>query len=215
MKRRILLTAISLMMFSVLNAQLLNPKYTYNVEIGLPVSTVNDPFNEIMRGIIRASTYGQYSFPFHLHAGAGVHYSYFSIDDVKGPPGVSGGVHSVAGFLKVGWDKFHSDRFATDFGVQYGYSQNYVATDLNRANFGGPVQINSTFMEFKASFILKISDEPGAYRWTIGYGGYGFGFKLSDLGLESNEGYDPSKLNKITQYFVVGLGYTHYFKSSK
>lgn len=188
------------------------PKYTFNIELGLPVATGNKPFNDIMQGLVAVSTYGQYSFPFHLNAGVGIHYSYFTINEFSVPSPVFGGVHSGSAFVKVGWDKFHNDRFATDFGVKVGYTQNYFTTDLNKENDVNPVMIQSSFTEATASFILS-ADSRNSYRWIVGYGIQGFGFQPKNIGLTSNEGYDPDSFNKLTQYLVVGFGYTYYFRS--
>ncbi|MFT5859554.1 MAG: hypothetical protein ACI865_001657 [Flavobacteriaceae bacterium] len=193
-------------------AQGITPKFSYNVELGLPVATANEPFDDIMQGLLSVSTYGQYSFPFHLNFGAGVHYSYFTVNQFSVPSPVFGGVHSGSAFAKVGYDQFHTDRFATDFGVKFGYTQNYFTTDVNKANGVNPIQVNSSFTEAIASFIL-LADERNAYRWIVGYGIQGFGFNPSHIGLASNEGYDPAGFNKVSQYFVIGFGYTYYFRN--
>ena len=196
------------------NAQSLVPKYTYNVELCLPVAMSNQPFDDYMQGLVAVSTYGQYSFPFHLNLGVGVRYSYFTINEFSVPLPVSGGVHSGTGFLKVGWDKFHTDQFATDFGVKVGYSQTFFDTDLNKKAGSNPLQIGSSYAEFTTAFILK-ANENTSYRWIIGYGMQGFGFRPQDIGLETNDGFDPAKFNTITSYLVVGFGYTYYFGNGK
>ena len=141
----ILILFLSVSSFS--NAQSVTPKYTYNVELCLPVAMSNQPFDDFMQGLVGASTYGQYSFPFHLNVGAGLRYSYFTINEFSVPSPVFGGVHSGSAFAKVGWDKFHSDRFATDFGLKVGYSQTFFDTDLNKAAGKNPVQVGSSFAE--------------------------------------------------------------------
>lgn len=188
------------------------PAWSYNIELGLPVPLANQPFDDIMQGLVGVSTYAQYSFPFHFHIGGGVRYSYFTVNEFAVPSPVMGGLHSGAAFAKLGWDKFHNDRFATDFGVKIGYAQNYFSTDVNREKGINPVQINSTFAELTAAVILS-ANERNSYRWIIGYGFRGFGFSPQNIGLESNEGYDPASFNKITQHLIVGFGYTYYFKS--
>ena len=192
-------------------SQNLTPKFTYNVELGLPVAIANEPFDDIMQGLLSVSTYGQYSFPFHLNFGAGIHYSYFTVNEFSVPSPGFGGVHSGSAFLKMGYDQFHNDKFATDFGVKFGYTQNYFTTDVNKVNGLYPVQVNSSFTEAVASFILLVN-ERNSYRWIIGYGIQGFGFHPSHIGLASNEGYDPAGFNKVSQYFVIGFGYTYYFR---
>ena len=173
----------------------------------------NKPFNDFMQGLVGVSTYGQYSFPFHLNVGAGVRYSYFTINEFKVPSPVFGGVHSGTAFLKVGYDKFHNDRFATDFGLKLGYSHTFFDTDLNKAAGMNPVDVGSNFAEFTTAFILT-ANEGSSYRWIIGYGMQGFGFSPQQIGLQTNGGYDPANFKRITTYLVVGFGYTYYFGSN-
>ncbi len=195
-------------------AQSITPKFTYNVEIGLPVATANDLFDDVMQGLVSVSTYGQYELPFGLNFGGGIHYSYFTVNEFSVPSPVFGGIHSGSAFGKIGWGKFHNDKFATDWGMKFGYTQNYFTTDVNKTNGLNPIQVNSSFTEFVASFILA-ADSRNSYRWILGYGVQGFGFQPSHIGLNSNEGYDPAGFNKVTQYFVVGFGYTYYFRNKE
>lgn len=170
----------------------------------------NQPFSDFMQGLVGVSTYGQYTFPFHLNVGAGVRYSYFTINEFSVPSPVFGGVHSGTAFVKIGWDKFHNDRFATDFGLKTGYSQTFFDTDLNKAAGANPIQIGSSFAELTTAFILT-ANENSSYRWIIGYGMQGYGFRPQHIGLATNGGYDQTKFNTITSYLVVGFGYTYYF----
>lgn len=174
----------------------------------------NKPFDDFMQGLVGVSTSAQYSFPFHLNVGAGVRYSYFTINEFSVPSPVSGGVHSGTVFGKVGWDKFHNERFATDFGVKVGYSQTFFDTDLNKKAGNNPIQIGSSFAEATTAFILT-ANENTSYRWIIGYGFQGFGFHPEHLGLATNGGYDPANFNRITSYLVVGFGYTYYFGTNR
>ena len=193
------------------NAQKITPKYTFNVEIGLPVALANEPFKDIMQGLACASIYGQYSFPFHLNIGLGARYSLLTINEFSVAQEVSGEIHTGAAFLKIGWDKFHNDRLATDFGVKIGYSMNFANTSLHEEAGINPLQINSVIVEPTFGLILA-ADEKNSYRWNIGYCIQGYGFKPATIGLASDSGYDPTTFNKLTQYLVVGFGYTYYFR---
>jgi len=195
------------------NAQSVTPKTTFNVELCLPVAMSNKPFNDFMQGLVGVSTYGQYSFPFHLNVGGGLRYSYFTINEFSVPSPVFGGVHSGSAFLKVGYDEFHNDRFATDFGLKLGYSHTFFDTDLNKQAGKNPIDLGSTFAEFTTAFILTAT-ENSSYRWIIGYGMQGFGFSPQLIGLDTNGGYDPANFKRITSYLAVGFGYTYYFGQS-
>lgn len=208
--RTLLVILISLFFAGFTSAQKIEPKFTFNVELGLPASIANKPFDDIMQGLVCTSIYGQYSFPFHLHLGVGVRYSLLTINEFSVPSPVRGQMHSGATFLKIGWDKFHNDRFATDIGVKVGYAQTYFNTDLNKALGVNPRQFNAVLIEPTLGLILS-ADEKNSYRWSIGYCINGFGFQPNTIGLSSDEGYDVSEFPKLTQYLVVGFGYTRYF----
>lgn len=196
------------------NAQDITPKFTLNVELGLPVSVANEPFGDIMQGLVASSVYGQYSFPFHLNLGLGVRYSLFTIDEFSVPSPVDGNIQTGAGFLKIGWDKFHNDKLATDFGVKVGYAYNAVYTDLLKLSGENPRDFDSFLVEPTMALILA-ANERNSYRWTIGYSFQGYGFQPATIGLPSTEGYDPAEFKKMTQYLVVGFGWTLYFNGKK
>ena len=204
----------SVLLAGYTSAQKIDPKFTFNVELGLPASIANEPFDDIMQGLVCSSIYGQYSFPFHMHVGVGVRYSLMTINEFSVPSPVRGQMHSGATFLKIGWDKFHNDRFATDIAVKVGYAQTYFNTDLNKANGVNPVQFNRVLIEPTVGLILS-ADERNSYRWSLGYCINGFGFQPQTLGLPSSEGYEQSEFNKLTQYLVVGFGYTYYFRAKQ
>jgi|SaaInl5LU_22_DNA_1037371.scaffolds.fasta_scaffold14917_3 hypothetical protein len=186
------------------------PKYTFNVELGLPVAASNAPFKDYMQGLVSAAVYQQYSFPFHLNIGAGIKYSYFAVNEFSVPSPVYGGVHTGGAFVKVGYDKFHGERFATDFGVKFGYAENYITTDVNQGLGVDPIRIPSSYIEPAFSLILT-ADPRNSYRFNIGYTILGYGFKPTMLGLASNGAFEESKLSNVTQYLLVGFGYTFYF----
>jgi len=194
-------------------AQKIEPKFTFNVELGLPVAISNNPFQDIMQGLACASIYGQYSLPFHLNFGLGARYTLFTVNEFSLPASspVSGQIHTAGGFVKIGWDKFHNNRFATDFGVKVGYSMNFVTTDANEAQEIGQVQIDAVLIEPTLGLILT-ADEQNSYRLNIGYCIQGYGFSPNRIGLQSNIGYETEEFNKLTQYLVVGFGYTYYFR---
>lgn len=194
--------------------KLFEPKMTFQVELALPEAVGNKPFDAYMQGLGSAAVFGQYSFPFHLHVGAGIKYALFTINEFAVPTKVYGNLQSGTGFIKVGYDKFHSERFATDFGVKVGYTEHMIYSDVNKANGIYPLRFNSPTVETTLSLILTAT-ERHAYRLVLGYGVHGFSFKPPMIGLTSNEGYDDKDLKKLTQYIIVGFGYTLYFNGAK
>lgn len=191
-------------------AQKVDPKGTFNVELTLPGSVSNAPFSDIMQGLANVSVLYQYSFPIHLNVGGGVRYSLFTVDEFAVPSPVYGNMQSGSVFLKLGYDKFHNDRFATDYGVKLGYTETLFSTDVNKEIGVNPVRVSGPGAEATIGLILT-ADERNSYRLIFGYGLQNFGFNPSMIGLESNEGYDPGEFDRITQYFCLGFGYTFYF----
>jgi len=197
-------------------SQKMEPKWTWNVELGLPVAIANEPFDAVMQGLVGVSTYAQYSLPFHLHFGLGGRYSLFTINEFKVPTSVDGSVHSAGGFVKVGYDKFISERFAVDFGVKIGYLFNGSVvreTDPEGEIIANHTISNESMLVEPTLGLILSADERSSYRFTLGYNIQGYGFKPSFIGVNTNSGWDPAGFNKLTQYLIVGFGYTHYFKS--
>jgi len=196
---------------SFAKSQTIEPKHTVTIELGLPNGFSNPAFKSIMQGLVNFSGYYQYDFKNHLTVGGGVRYSYYTVNEFKVPSPVYGGLHSVGGFLKVGWQKFFSDRFATDLGVKVGVSRQYFDTDRNDTLGRNPLQVDGMYTEPSFGLILT-ADETNSYRFFASYGFFGFSFNPSMLGLQTNGGYNSSDLSKVTGTLIIGFGYTHYFK---
>lgn len=196
---------------SGVSAQMISPKHTFNVELGLPNSMGNKPFNKMMQGLANLNVYYQYAFANSLAIGGGLRYSFFEVNEFRVPEPLDGGMHSAGAFLKISREKFHSDRFGTDMGVKFGYSLNYITTDLNEKIGRNPYQNEATYIEPCIGLVLS-ADEFTSYRFHIGYAFQGFGFNPNMLGTESSDGYSQKDFDKSTHYLVIGFGFTYYFK---
>ena len=200
------------------NAQEIEPKYTFNVELGLPISIQNTPFDDVMQGLVGVSLYQQYSFPSHLNIGAGVRYSLFTINEFAVTEAVNGSMHTTGAFVKVGYDKFITDRFAIDFGVKMGYSLNFSSTRKNNATGDIIERTNlsneSIHIEPTLGLIL-MADEKTSFRFTLGYNIQGTGFSPRFIGLTTDSNWDPNRYTSPTHYLVVGFGFTYYFRKNK
>jgi hypothetical protein len=204
-----------LVIFSLRNyAQTTDIRHTYNIELSLPNSMSNKAFEDIMQGLVNASTYYQYSFKNGLNLGAGVRYSYFTINEFRVPEPVSGGLHSGAAFLKFGWQKFYNETLALDFGVKAGYNQNYFLTNLNDSIGVNPFQVNAIYAEPALGLIL-MADERTSYRFYLGYGIQDFVFLPSMLGLSTNGGYVGEKVESKSGYLLFGFGFSFYFSNKQ
>lgn len=192
------------------NSQSIDPDDSFTIELGLPNSFVNQPFKDIMQGLVCVSPYYQYAFKGGFAVGVGGHYTYFAVNEFSLPSAVYGGMHTVAGFLKFSHEKFWGERFGTDLGIKFGYAHTMVKTDALSSQGTLLHIIQSTYVEPVVGLVLS-SDEANSYRLTIGYPLYGFGFKPWTIGLDSELGYETSEFSRISSFLTVGFGYTHYF----
>jgi hypothetical protein len=191
-------------------AQSIEPDDSFTIELGLPNSFTNEPFKDIMQGLVCVSPYYQYALKSGLAFGIGGHYSYFAVNEFSLPSAVYGGMHTLVGFLKLSHEKFWGERFGTDFGMKFGYAHSMVKTDALQTQGIRLNVMQSTYIEPILGFILT-SDEANSYRLTIGYPFYGFGFKPRTIGVDSELGYGSENWNRISSFLTVGFGYTHYF----
>jgi hypothetical protein len=213
MAKYLLILFVSISAF-VSDAQVIDPKHTFNIELGLPNGMTNKSFKSIMQGLVNVAPYYQYKINKQIVVGIGVRYSYFAINEFKVSDPTYGGMHSGGIFFKTGWEKFHTDHFATEIGLKFGYTQNYFVSDRNDSLGVNPRIVNSTYLEPSIGLILT-ADEQSSYRLVVSYAFQGFGFRPDLIGLQSLGGYDPSEFNKVTSFLIVGFGYTYYFKSKK
>jgi hypothetical protein len=183
-------------------------------ELGLPNGFVNAPFKNIMQGVVYVSPMYQYTLRSGLMFGAGVHYSYFNINQFRINQKISGGMHNGAAFIKLGHEKFWTPSLATDIGVKAGFAQTAFLTDTLKSMGITYNSKQSAYIEPNIGICLA-ADVNASFRLTIGYAFYGFGYKPWDIGINSDLGYSASELNKVSSYLIVGFGYSRYFNGKK
>ena len=183
-------------------------------ELGLPNGFVNAPFKNIMQGVVYVSPMYQYTLRSGLLFGAGVHYSYFNINQFRINQKISGGMHNGAAFIKLGHEKFWTPSLATDIGVKAGFAQTAFVTDTLKSMGITYNSKQSAYIEPNIGICLA-ADVNASFRLTIGYAFYGFGYKPWDIGINSDLGYSASELNKVSSYLIVGFGYSRYFNGKK
>ena len=197
-----------------INAQKIDPDDSFTFELCLPNSFANKPYKTIMQGLVSASPYYQYSLKSGISFGVGVHYSYFAINEFRVPVKVFGGIHTGAAFLKLGHEKFWTERFGTDIGCKFGYLQSYAVSDLLRSQGMMYRQTEALFIEPTIGFVLS-ADVNSSYRLTVGYPFYGYTFAPWTIGYDSDLGYSTDELSKISSFLNVGFAYTFYFNGKK
>ena len=208
-----LILFFSLLMSSI-NAQAINPDDSFTFELGLPNATNNKAYRSIMQGLVCISPSYQYALKNGISFGIGLHYSYFAINEFRVQPKIFGGIHSAATFLKLGHEKFWTERFGTDIGIKTGYAQSIITTDALKDKGISYNQIESVYVEPVLGLVVA-SDVNASYRLSIGYAFYGFSYKPWLIGVDSQLGYDPAEFNKKSSFLTVGFAYTHYFNGKK
>ncbi len=195
-------------------AQKIDPDDSYTIDLCLPNSMFNAPYRNIMQGLVHASTHYQYTIKNGLYLGAGVHYSYFAINEFRVTPKIYGGIHSGAAFLKTGHERFWTERFGTDLGIRAGWVRSYVISDLLSEQINAPQIREGLYFEPNLSLVLT-SDVNQSFRLSIGYPLYAIAFSPQLLGIEGNMGYDESEFEQNSTFLSIGFGYTYYFNGKK
>jgi len=199
------------LIISCVSSQKINPDDSFTCELGLPNATNNKAYRSIMQGLVCISPSYQYALKNGISFGIGLHYSYFSINQFRVQPKTFGGIHSAAAFLKLGHEKFWTERFGTEIGCKIGYLKSYVISDLI-TNYN---QTEASYIEPFISFIAT-SSVNSAYRLIIGFPFYGYRFTPRTIGiLDSNLGYSSADFSKISSAFTISFGYTFYFNGKK
>ena len=206
----ILIFFFSLVVSSI-NAQAINPDDSFTFELGLPNATNNKAYRSIMQGLVCISPTYQYALKNGISFGIGLHYSYFAINEFKVQPKIFGGIHSAAAFLKLGYEKFWTERFGTETGCKIGCLNSFSISDSIKNH----IKTEATFIEPFISLIAT-SSVNSSYRFTIGFPFYGYRFTPETIGiLDSNLGYSNADFSKIASAFTISFGYTFYFNGKK
>jgi hypothetical protein len=208
--QKLVITIFSFALALQLSAQTFQPNHTFNIELGLPKGFTNQPFNRYMQGLLDGQLYYQYAFKNHLIVGAGVRFAYFGISEFKVPKKVYGGFYSGGAFLKIGWEKFFTEQFGMELSLKVGYTQNYFKTDRNDSLGTNPIMVKASYVAPTVGLILKV-DEASSFRFFVSYGIQGMGFSPQRLGLQTNDGFDPSNFSSNISFLTAGFGFTHYF----
>jgi hypothetical protein len=197
-----------------LKAQEITPDDSFTFDLCLPNAMGNQPYRNIMQGLVHASMHYQYAFKSGFYIGAGTHYSYFAINEFRVTPKIYGGIHSAAAFFKTGYEKFWSERFGTDMGLRAGWVRSYVVSDALEELQQAPQIREGLYLEPNISLILT-ADVNQSFRLTIGYPLYAYPFSPQLIGIEGNMGYDPAEFQRNSNFLSVGFGFTYYFNGKK
>ena len=208
MKRYIIVIFIFLAI-QVQSQELFRPSHSIKVDMGLPASQGNKPYKFIMQGLFNVSTYYQYSLPFGLNFGAGGNFNYFTINEFRIPGMVSGGIATLGGFGKLGYERFFTPKIATDFGVKFGYSYSFSNNTRTKELIGKAHTYDAPYIEPMVNLYL-MADEQNGFSLSVGYVFRGVKFNETHLMIDEITGYEPKDFGGITHFLIVGFGYTYY-----
>ncbi len=199
--------------YQSINAQIIEPKGSFSVDIGIPTAERNVAFSNILEGLFNGGVGYQYNIYKGLSIGGGAKYSYFvnnrfALNKTIG----KGGLHIPAGYAKISYEKFTTDRFSFNFGVRVGYSQMISINDSTKINLGQPYTKETFFIEPQLELLLTTdSNEPSGFSLVLGYNFYFAEYKPEFLAREQFIGLLPEWSNGITRFFSIGFGYRYYF----
>lgn len=196
------------------SSQIIEPKFTINAGLGLPSTISNEAYDSKIQGLVNGYFIGQYSFPFHFHVGAGISYSLNVINEFAFTTPISGQFHNAMGFLNIGYDQFYTDKFGVDVSLRLGHSYNFVQSNLLKDTGESTRSFDASYIEGVLGFFLA-ADEKSSFRLSLGYGGQGYTFDQTMVGMPNKGVYTESESNKFTQFFTLTFGYTYYISSAK
>ncbi|HIP37180.1 MAG TPA: hypothetical protein EYG85_10035 [Crocinitomix sp.] len=194
-------------------AQLIEPKGSFSVDIGIPTAERNIAFNKVLEGLFNGGIGYQYNIYKGLSVGGGAKYSFFVNDRFALNKTVGkGGLHIPAVYAKIGYEKFTTDRFSFNFGVRLGYANMISINDSTKVNLGKPYEKTTFFVEPQLELLLTTeSNEPSGFSLVLGYNFYFAEYNTEFLAREQFIGFSPEWSNGITRFFSLGFGYRYYF----
>jgi hypothetical protein len=184
----------------------IEPKHSYTIDYGLPVTVANRAFKGVMQGFMRGSASYQFQLKNGLGIGAGGNFTYFQINRFKISPQLIGGMSQSFVYGKFLMEKYFNERIGLDGGVKTGYSWLRFHSDSLLI----PKKAESIVIEPYLSFCLSASEKT-AYKWTLTYAFMGRSFNPTDIGDFVNKDYAESEYSRITRYLSFGFSFTHYF----
>ena len=194
-------------------AQIISPKGSLFVDVTIPTNEQNRAFSRTMEGLLNGAIGYQYNVYKGLTVGLGAKYSYFTANRVEfnGTIG-GGGTHIPGGFLKLGYEKFTTDRVSLYAGVKAGYANIMVINDSCQVKLGGAFQRGTVFIEPQIEInILTELGASSAFNMIVSYAWNLQEYNSDFLCRSSFPGFIPEYSTGYIRYLSVGFGYKHYF----
>jgi hypothetical protein len=197
------------------NAQGLSyqPKGSFSIDIGIPTSERNIAFSNILEGLFNGGLGYQYNIYKGLTVGAGAKYSFFTNDRFALKQTVGkGGLHIPSVYLKLGYEKFTTDRFSINISARSGYANLISVNDSSKALLGKPFMESVFFVEPQLELVLTSEkNDPNAFSLMLGYAVYFAEYRPEYQSRIQFTGFLPEHSKGLTRFFSLGFGYRYYF----
>ncbi|MDX1350190.1 MAG: hypothetical protein R3279_08085 [Putridiphycobacter sp.] len=209
----VILLVFGLFISAQTTAQTVSQKGSLFVDVTIPTNEQNRAFSRTMEGMFNGAIGYQYNVFKGLTIGAGAKYSFFVNNRIEfGGTMGGGGTHIPGGFLKIGYEKFTTDRISLYAGIKGGYANIMVYNDSCAAKLNGPFQKPTFFLEPQLEVnILTEIGAPSAFNMIVSYG-WNFQEFTSDFICRSSfPGFIEEFSEGYIRYLSIGFGYKHYF----
>ena len=188
------------------------PKGSISIDLGIPTKGKNIAFGNVMEGLFNGGVSYQYNVYNGLTVGAGAKYSFFIINSFAiNNADWGGGLHLPAVHIKLGYEKFTTNRISMTPSIKMGYSYMVSANDSCKTSLGGPYVKGTFFLEPQFEIVL-LTDKTSSdgFSLVIGYDMYFQDFGAEFLCMDSFVGLEPEDSQGITRFISIGFGYRYY-----
>ena len=189
------------------------PKGSFSVDIGIPTKEKNVSFNRVLEGLFNGGVAYQYNISKGFTIGLGAKYSFFINDRFALDNSVGrGGLHIPSVFLKMGYEKFATDRFSYSFSIRGGYSSLISVNDSSKTALGKPFSENTFFTEPQLELLMTTEkNNPNAFSLMLGYAIYFVEYRPEYLSRNKFKTLNTEDSEGVTRFFSFGFGYRYYF----
>lgn len=195
------------------NCQIIKPTGALVVDVSIPTKGKNATFGKTMEGLFHGGIGYRHNVYKGLNIGAGLNYSFFisnkiSLNQTMG----GGGTHIPGAHLKIGYEKFTTNRVSFYGGLKPGYGALIVENDSCELSIGGPSVNYAPFLElqFEINMLTDLGSSD-AFNILMGYSFYFTEFNQDFLCRSYLPGILPENSLGLTRFFNIGFGYRYYF----
>jgi hypothetical protein len=189
------------------------PSLSFRAEVGLPAAlevSTNKGFRDLLTGIVNVSPFVQYTLESQYTFGGGIKYTLFNVNEFRNNFDLSGNVHMLSGFIKIGKEQFYG-KLGVDYGVKFGYGINFFDTNFCREELGRANESYDFMIEPGISLIYMVNENSAFYIGQLAYAVHSFNFTPDKVCVSNFPGIGPDQLRTRTSYLTFGFGYSYYF----